>query len=66
MRKVVIFTDSTSDLNKDLYEKYDIKVIPFLVNYDDVVYKDGIDINCDKLEKLIDENKNKKISTPKI
>ena len=61
MRKVVIFTDSTSDLNKDLYEKYDIKVIPFLVNYDDVVYKDGIDINCDKLEKLIDENKNKKI-----
>ncbi len=61
MRKVVIFTDSTSDLTKELYEKYDIKVIPFLVNFGDDVYKDGIEIDVDKLEKLINDNKHKKI-----
>lgn len=45
MRKILILTDSTADLNKEQYEKLNIKVIPLLVNFDGETYQDGIDID---------------------
>lgn len=46
---VKILTDSTSDLTKELIEKYDIEVIPLHVNFDTDTYKDGIEMTTEKL-----------------
>ena len=45
MNKVAIVTDSTSDIPKDLVERYGIKVVPLYVNFEDRSYlNDGVDI----------------------
>lgn len=44
MSKIVLFTDSTSDLPKKYVEEYDIKVVPLTVHFGDEEYKDGIDM----------------------
>lgn len=49
MEKIKIITDSTSDLPKDIIEKYDIEAIPLFVNFGDAVYKDGVDIELGQL-----------------
>ena len=41
---VKIFTDSTSDLSKELLEKYNIGVIPLYIHLGDEEYKDGEEI----------------------
>ena len=41
---VKVVTDSTSDLPKELAQLWDITVIPCYVNFDDDVYKDGVDM----------------------
>ena len=46
--KVAIVTDSTSCLTPELISKYNIHVIPLLVNWDDQSLKDGIDITADQ------------------
>lgn len=46
--KVAIVTDSTSCLTDALIEKYNIHVIPLLVNWDGESLKDGIDITADQ------------------
>lgn len=45
MEKIKIITDSTCDLNKEVIEKYDIEVIPLVVNFGEESYLDGMDIN---------------------
>ena len=35
MEKIKIITDSTADLPKEVYEKYDIEVLPLTVILDD-------------------------------
>ena len=45
MNKVKIIVDSTVDLTKDLYEKYDIDVLPLNINFGEKTYKDGVDID---------------------
>ncbi len=42
---IKIVTDSTSDLPKDLVEKYNIKVVPLSVNFGQESYLDGIEIS---------------------
>lgn len=37
MEKIKIITDSTADLPKDIYEKYDIEVLPLLINFGEKV-----------------------------
>jgi DegV family protein with EDD domain len=53
MQKIKIITDSTCDLNKEIIERYDIEVLPLLVNIDNKTYKDGEDITLQEyLEKI--------------
>lgn len=57
MEKFKIITDSTADLPKEIYEKYDIEVLPVLINFKEESYLDGIEINSDKVfEKIEKEN----------
>jgi len=48
-KKVIIISDSTCDLSKELIEKYDIKILPLGVTLGDKTYADGVDINADKI-----------------
>ncbi|MBU3090811.1 DegV family protein [Clostridium sp. CM028] len=45
MEKIKIITDSTCDLNKDIIDKYNIEVLPLLVNIENKTYRDGEDIS---------------------
>ena len=58
---VKLFTDSTSDLTKDLLEKNNIDVIPLYIHLGEDEYKDGEEINIRDTFKWSDENK----TTPK-
>lgn len=49
MNKVIVLADSTVDLSKELYEKYDIKMIPLSVNFGEENFKDTIDITPDEI-----------------
>lgn len=44
MQKIKIITDSTCDLNKVVIDKYNIEVLPLLVNIENQTYRDGEDI----------------------
>lgn len=57
MEKIKIITDSTADLSKEIYEKYDIEVLPLLINFGEESYLDGVEINPDKVfERIEKEN----------
>ncbi len=58
---IKIISDSTSDLSKDLIEKYNVDILPLYVHMGDMEYKDGVDITPDEIYKWSDENK----TTPK-
>lgn len=56
MKEIIIFTDSTCDLSKDLIEKYKIKVLPLHVTFDNGgQYLDGVDIFCEDVYKKQEE-----------
>lgn len=57
MKKVIIITDSTADVPKEILEKREIDVIPLFVNFDDESYKDGVDINLDQMFNLVEEKR---------
>ncbi|MDU5651157.1 MAG: DegV family protein, partial [Clostridium perfringens] len=40
MDKIKIITDSTCDLSKEIIEKYDIDVMPMLINFGEESYLD--------------------------
>lgn len=61
MKKVSILTDSTSDLSKELLEKYDITVFPLHIHLGEKEYADGIDITVDEIYRWSEETK----ETPK-
>jgi len=44
MEKIKIITDSTCDLNSAVIDKYNIEVLPLLVNIENNTYMDGVDI----------------------
>ena len=48
-KKVIITSDSTTDLSKELIERYGVKIIPLGVTLGDNTYRDGIDINPDMI-----------------
>jgi DegV family protein with EDD domain len=50
---VGILTDSTSDIPKDICEKYDIEVIPLKVIFDKETFKDYIDIMPEEFYKKL-------------
>jgi DegV family protein with EDD domain len=45
--KVQLVTDSSSDLPKDLIDKYQIEVVPLTIIIDGQTYLDGVEINTD-------------------
>lgn len=56
MEKIKIITDSTADLSKDLYDKYNIEVLPLLINFGDESYLDGVEINTEKVFERIEKD----------
>lgn len=54
MQKIKIITDSTCDLNKVVIDKYNIEVLPLLVNIENQTYRDGEDIT---LQEYLDKMK---------
>lgn len=61
MGKIVIMTDSTADLSRELLDKYNIEVIPLYIIMDDKSYSDGIDITAEEIIAWSDAHK----TTPK-
>jgi len=57
MDKIKIITDSTCDLNKAVIDKYNIEVLPLLVNIENKTYMDGVDIT---LQEYLHKMKNSK------
>ena len=49
MSKVKIVVDSTLDLSKELYEKWDMDVLPLNVTFGQDTYKDGVTITREQL-----------------
>lgn len=46
-KKVIITSDSTTDLNKELIERYNVGILPLNVTLGDKTYTDGVDIDAD-------------------
>lgn len=55
MNHVKVFTDSTCSLSEELIDRFKLSIIPMYVVFDDVGYKDGIEIDEEKLYGLINE-----------
>lgn len=55
MEKIKIITDSTADLSKEIYDKYDVEVLPLLINFGEESYLDGVEINPDKVFERIEK-----------
>ncbi len=55
-KKVLITRDSTSDLPKEIVEKYNIKTIPLGITLGDKSYRDGVDIDPDFIYKYHSEH----------
>lgn len=58
MEKIKIITDSTADLPKEIYEKYDIEVLPLLINFGEESYLDGVEITPKELFEKIEKEGN--------
>jgi len=61
MGNIKIVTDSTSDLSKELLERYDIAVVPLNIILDEKNYLDGMEIDPDRIYQWADANQ----TTPK-
>lgn len=57
MGKIVIYSDSTCDLNEELVKEHDVKIFPLYVNFENEMYRDGVDITPELLYKKVDECK---------
>ncbi len=67
MGKIMIVTDSSANLPKELVEEYDIKVVPIYLNWNGVTYKDGVDISSGELyRKLRESTTLPKTSAPSV
>lgn len=54
-KKVLLTSDSTTDLSAELIERYNIKILPLGITLSGKTYKDGIDINPDLIYKHYNE-----------
>ena len=64
--RVLISTDSTSRVNKNVFDKTGIKVFPLNVIIDGQEYLDGVTITQEELAAEMRANKNIKTSTPPL
>lgn len=56
MGKIKIITVSTADLPDSIIDKYDIKVLPLIVNIGDESYLDGVEIKTSKLLEIMEHS----------
>lgn len=56
MEKIKIITDSTADLPDSILKKYNIEVLPLLINFGKDSYRDGIDIDIHTLLHKMDKS----------
>ena len=57
MSKILIASDSTTDLSPELIEAHDIKILPLGVSLGEDNYKDGVDVNPDMIYAYYEANK---------
>jgi DegV family protein with EDD domain len=57
MNKIKIITDSTADLRVETYKKYDISVVPLIVNIGEESFKDGVEIDLKGLYERVEKDK---------
>ena len=48
-KNIIISSDSTCDLSRELIERYQIKIIPLGVTLGDEIYRDGVDVTPDDI-----------------
>ena len=53
--KIALVTDSSSDLQKEIIEKYNIQTIPLKIIYSDREYNDGVDISPEEVYERFDQ-----------
>lgn len=56
MDKIKIIADSTCDLPKEYIEKYNIEVMPVLINFGEESYLDGVEITRDEMMERIERD----------
>jgi DegV family protein with EDD domain len=65
MEKIKIITDSTVDIPNELLNRYEIEVLPLLINFGEESYLDGVEIDLINMFKRIEE-KNELPTTAQI
>ena len=55
-KKVIIGSDSTTDLSPELIERYNVKIVPLGVTLGEQIFTDGVDINPDKIYAHYEKN----------
>ncbi|ARC84734.1 DegV family protein [Clostridium argentinense] len=55
MEKIALITDSTSDLSKEMIDKYNIIVLPFRIIFKDREFRDGIEITPQEIYKSFEK-----------
>ena len=48
-KKIIIGSDSTTDLSTELIERYNVKIVPLGVTLGEKIFTDGVDINPDMI-----------------
>ena len=66
MKKIAVLTDSVSDIPDSLVKKYDIKIVPLYLNFDDQSLKDGLEIDVEEVYSKLKSGKIIKSATPTI
>lgn len=56
-KKVIIASDSTTDLSQELIDKYNIKIIPMTITLGKDTFTDGVDIDSEKIYDFYNQTK---------
>jgi DegV family protein with EDD domain len=57
MSGISIMTDSTADLGPELVARYGVTVVPLAVVFGQDAYRDGVDVDTQRLFELVEQNK---------
>jgi len=57
MSGISIMTDSTADLSRELIARYGVTVVPLAVVFGQDAYKDGVDVDTQRLFELVEQNR---------
>lgn|SRR5690554_622753 len=63
---IKIIVDSTADLPKEYFKKYDIEIVPLIVNINSMEYKDKVNITLDELYSELRNGSDIKTSQPNV